>query len=87
MLSSANAEPIPLFMSTQGERSPYKQDTFPVEFSPNGTPNKESIVTESESEADDVVYPEDAKSRKAWFDRLENDIGPRAWTGSPLMCK
>ena len=86
MLSASNAEPIPLFISTQGERSPYKQDTFPVEFSPFGTPNKESIITESEEEGDDVIYPEDAKARKAWFEKVERD-GPRAWTGSPLMCK
>lgn len=60
-------------MPAQGERSPYKQDTFPVTISPYGTPNKESIIAESEEEGDNVVYSEDIKARKAWLAKLEND--------------
>ncbi|KAF8322139.1 hypothetical protein DL93DRAFT_2162983 [Clavulina sp. PMI_390] len=56
-VTGTDLERVPVFLQEEGQKSPYAQDTFPVQISPLGTPSRDrGQPLEDDTTDDDVVY-------------------------------
>lgn len=73
----SDGTPVPVMMSQPGQRSPFRQDSFPK--SPFSTPLKEKQRDDDEER---VLYPEnhDSSSRFPWIESQDREI---SWAAEP----